>query len=155
MPVRTRGQGKELQCLFNIAEALVRPDLSLEQIFQGVVEELPQGFQHPDMCRARITCDGAVYETPGFEETPWKLRGQLMVQGKLTGTLDVVYLENRSLYGESPFLLDEKKLVEIVARDLPDLFKQLDGRPIKRVGKPDATLKSASFTSRTEAKTGL
>jgi membrane-bound serine protease (ClpP class) len=49
----------------------------------------------------------------------------------------------------------EKKLVEIVARDLPDLFKQLDGRPIKRVGKPDVTLKSASFTFRTEAKTGL
>ena len=49
----------------------------------------------------------------------------------------------------------EKKLVEIVARDLPDLFKQLDGRPIKRVGKPDVTLKSASFTYRTESRTGL
>lgn len=36
----------------------------------------------------------------------------------------------------------EKKLVEIVARDLPDLFAQLDGRAIKRVGKPDAVLKS-------------
>ena len=49
----------------------------------------------------------------------------------------------------------EKKLVEIVARDLPDLFKQLDGKPIKRVGKPDVTLKSAAFTFRTENKTGL
>jgi membrane-bound serine protease (ClpP class) len=49
----------------------------------------------------------------------------------------------------------EKKLVEIVARDLPDLFKQLDGRPIKRVGRPDVTLKSATFTFRTERKTGL
>jgi len=49
----------------------------------------------------------------------------------------------------------EKNLVEIVARDLPDLFKQLDGRPIKRVGKPDVTLKSAGFTFRTETKTSL
>ncbi len=49
----------------------------------------------------------------------------------------------------------EKKLVEVVARDLPDLFKQLDGRPIKRVGKPDVALKSAAFTFRTERKTGL
>lgn len=49
----------------------------------------------------------------------------------------------------------QKGLVELVARDLPDLFKQLDGRPIKRVGKPDVTLKSASFTFRTERKTGL
>lgn len=49
----------------------------------------------------------------------------------------------------------EKKLVEIVARDLPDLFKQLEGRPIKRVGRPDVTLKSAGFTFRTETKTSL
>jgi membrane-bound serine protease (ClpP class) len=49
----------------------------------------------------------------------------------------------------------EKKLVEIVARDLPDLLKQLDGRTIKRVGKPDVTLKSAGFGYRTVTKTGL
>ena len=48
-----------------------------------------------------------------------------------------------------------KGLVEIVARDLPDLLKQLDGRPIKRVGKGDATLKSAAFTFRTVERTGL
>lgn len=56
-------------------------------------------------------------------------------------------------YSESEAL--EKKLVEIVARDVPDLLKQLDGRPIKRVGKPDATLKSAPFTSRTVSRTAL
>ena len=49
----------------------------------------------------------------------------------------------------------EKGLVEIVARDVPDLLKQLDGRPIKRVGKPEVTLKSAGFTSRTVSKTAL
>lgn len=48
-----------------------------------------------------------------------------------------------------------KGLVEVVARDLPDLLKQVDGRPIKRVGKPDVTLKSSTFTSRTVRKTGL
>lgn len=49
----------------------------------------------------------------------------------------------------------EKKLVEIVARDLPDLLKQLDGRTIRRVGKPDATLKCADLGYRTVTKTGL
>ncbi len=48
-----------------------------------------------------------------------------------------------------------KGLVEIVARDLPDLLKQVDGRPIKRVGKPDVILKSATFTFRTVRRTGL
>ena len=49
----------------------------------------------------------------------------------------------------------EKGLVEIVARDLADLQKQLDGRVIKRVGKPDAKLETASFTFRTSEKTTL
>ncbi len=39
----------------------------------------------------------------------------------------------------------DKKLVEIVARDLPDLLKQLDGRTVKRVGRPDAVLKTAKL----------
>lgn len=113
-----RGGAKELQCLFNIAEILVRHDLTLEQIFQGIVTELPKGLQHPDMCRARITFEDGLYQSEGFEETPWSLRAHLMVKGKLSGCLDVVYLENRSLYGENPFLLDEKKLVEITAQKL-------------------------------------
>jgi membrane-bound serine protease (ClpP class) len=49
----------------------------------------------------------------------------------------------------------EKKLVEIVARDLPDLFKQMDGRTIRRVGKPDITLKTDGLTFRVKHMTAL
>lgn len=37
----------------------------------------------------------------------------------------------------------EKKLVEILARDLPDLLAQLDGRTVRRVGNPDVVLRTA------------
>ncbi|HQR44746.1 MAG TPA: NfeD family protein [Thermoanaerobaculia bacterium] len=40
----------------------------------------------------------------------------------------------------------EKKLVEIVARDLPDLLAQLDGRTVRRVGRPDAVLRTAGLS---------
>lgn len=49
----------------------------------------------------------------------------------------------------------EKKLIELVARDLPDLFRQLDGRTIKRVGKPDSTLKTAGVSFRVVEMTSL
>jgi len=39
----------------------------------------------------------------------------------------------------------QKKLVEIVARDLEDLLRQLDGRAIKRVGRPDDVLRTAGL----------
>ncbi len=37
----------------------------------------------------------------------------------------------------------EKKLIEFVARDLPELLVKLDGRAIRRVGQPDVVLKTA------------
>ncbi|HSB36428.1 MAG TPA: nodulation protein NfeD [Thermoanaerobaculia bacterium] len=49
----------------------------------------------------------------------------------------------------------EKKLIEIVARDLPDLLAQLDGRTIRRVGKPDAVLATAGLEFRTKEMTPL
>ncbi len=44
----------------------------------------------------------------------------------------------------------EKGLVEVIARDVPDLLKQLDGRTVKRVGRPDEVLRSAGLTVREE-----
>jgi pyruvate,water dikinase len=118
MTTRAKSQGRELQCLFAVAEILVRRDLTLDEVCRRVLEELPRGFQHPEIARCRIRLGDVVYESEGFEETPWVLRAHLVVRGKLAGSLDLAYLENRSLYGESPFLLDERKLVEITALKL-------------------------------------
>jgi membrane-bound serine protease (ClpP class) len=41
-------------------------------------------------------------------------------------------------YSETEAL--DKKLIEVVAKDLPELLSKLDGRVVKRVAKPDATL---------------
>jgi membrane-bound serine protease (ClpP class) len=68
-------------------------------------------------------------------------RGRPTAPAVLTITEAISYSETECL---------EKKLIELVARDLPDLFKQLDGRVIKRVGKADASLHSngASYVVR-------
>jgi membrane-bound serine protease (ClpP class) len=49
----------------------------------------------------------------------------------------------------------EKKIVEIVARDLDDLLGQLDGRTIRRVGRPDAVLQTAKLPWTVTAMTPL
>jgi membrane-bound serine protease (ClpP class) len=48
-------------------------------------------------------------------------------------------------YSETEAL--KRKLVEIVARDEKDLLAQLDGRTVKRVGKPDVVLKTAGLVT--------
>src|SRR5262249_55410672 len=41
----------------------------------------------------------------------------------------------------------KKKLVEVVARDEKDLLAQLDGRTVRRVGKPDAVIHTPSLST--------
>ncbi len=48
-------------------------------------------------------------------------------------------------YSETEAL--KKKLIEVVARDVKDLLAQLDGRTVKRVGKPDVVLRTAGLTT--------
>ncbi len=45
---------------------------------------------------------------------------------------------------------EKRKLIEVIARDIPDLLTRLDGRTAKRVGKPDVILKTAGL--KTEVK---
>ena len=42
---------------------------------------------------------------------------------------------------------EKRKLIEVIARDIPDLLARLDGRTARRVGKPDAVLKTAGLTT--------
>ena len=48
-------------------------------------------------------------------------------------------------YSETEAL--KKKLIEVVARDEKDLLAQLDGRTVKRVGKPDVVLRTAGLST--------
>jgi membrane-bound serine protease (ClpP class) len=42
---------------------------------------------------------------------------------------------------------EKRKLIEVIARDVPDLLARLDGRTARRVGKPDVVLKTAGLTT--------
>jgi membrane-bound serine protease (ClpP class) len=42
---------------------------------------------------------------------------------------------------------EKRKLIEVIARDIPDLLARLDGRTARRVGKPDGVLKTAGLTT--------
>ncbi len=47
----------------------------------------------------------------------------------------------------------KRKLIEVVARDVPELLSRLDGRAAKRVGRPDVVLKTAGLTTEVRGMT--
>ena len=42
---------------------------------------------------------------------------------------------------------EKRKLIEVIARDIPELLARLDGRTAKRVGRPDVVLKTAGLAT--------
>jgi pyruvate, water dikinase len=122
-----RERVKELECLQRIVALLETPGLSSEKILQGVVDSIPSGWQYPDLCRARIKYRQAVFFSAGFGETRWIQRVPLRSRGAAVGLLEVCYFENVSSRREDPFLLEEKKLIELIANRLGRLIEDWEG----------------------------
>jgi len=123
-PLRERV--KELKCLQGIVSLFKTPGLPPEKVFQGVVDLIPTGWQYPDLCRVKIKCHDRVFQTQGFVETPWMQRVPLRARGVPVGSIEVSYSEKPSGRREDPFLLEEKKLIELIGNRLSQLVEEWD-----------------------------
>ncbi|MCX6096313.1 MAG: PEP/pyruvate-binding domain-containing protein [Candidatus Bipolaricaulota bacterium] len=121
---RLRERVKELCCLQGIVTLLETPGLTQEDVFHGVLDLIPNGWQYPELCRVRIKCRDRVFQTPGFIETDWIQRVPLRVRGVLAGSLEVAYSEKPQGSREDPFLLEEKKLIELIGSRIGRLIKE-------------------------------
>ncbi len=119
-----RERVKELSCLYGIAQIAGKPGLSLEEIFQQTVELLPPAWQFPDVLEGRIIFDGKVFATAGFREGGDMQSAEILVSGNLRGTIDVVYLTAKPELDEGPFLKEERKLIDAIARQLVLIIEQ-------------------------------
>lgn len=106
---------KELNCLYAVEDLASHENWSLPDIFRGVLEILPAGWQYSEACRARITYGGEVYESADFVETPWKQQAPIRVQAEAAGTLEVCYCQPMPEAEQGPFLHSEHKLIEFIA----------------------------------------
>lgn len=124
---RLRERVKELRCLQGIVSLIETRGLPLEKVFSGIVDLIPEGWQFPEICRARIKFHEKAFETPGFKETDWMQRVPLRARGTLVGSLEVSYLEKATDRREGPFLLEEKKLIELIGNRLSLLIEDWEG----------------------------
>ena len=109
---------KELNCLYGISNLVEKPDISLEEIFQGLVYLIPPSWQYPEITCSRIILEDKEYKTENFKETNWKQSSEILVHGKRMGVLEVCYLEERPEIDEGPFLKEERYMIDAVAKRL-------------------------------------
>jgi len=106
---------KELNCLYFIYKLVEKPDISLDEIFQEVVEIIPPAWQYPEITCSRIVVADKEYKTKNFKETSWKQSSGIFVHKEQIGTLEVIYLEEKPDIHEGPFLKEERRLIDEIA----------------------------------------
>ncbi|MCD4749479.1 MAG: hypothetical protein K8R59_08890 [Thermoanaerobaculales bacterium] len=138
-------RAKELNCLYEVEQALSEPDLPLDQAFLRVVEAIPPGWQYPDVCSARIEYAGRNISCADFRTTEWELCADIVVQDEAVGRIRVCYLEERPREDTGPFLKEEERLVSTIADRLGHsiLYHQLHAM---RRRWEDASRRAASET---------
>ncbi|MHC4573021.1 MAG: ATP-binding protein [Planctomycetota bacterium] len=105
---------KDLNCLYGVASSIQKGQ-SLEATFQDVLALIPAGWHYPDITRAKLRFDGAEYVVEPFEETPWRLTSDIVVDGKKRGSVEVYYVEECPELDEGPFLAEERSLINGIA----------------------------------------
>jgi len=140
---------KELNCLYMVDEILENPQLSLPEIFNGIIRVLPSGWRFPELCRARILYKNQSYQSSGFISSPLSVTADIKTDGKIVGNLEVVYIKEAPATDEGYFLYKEKKLIKHVADRIGQVLVY---RQMKAVMHGWEVSKSESTDSGNEAK---
>ena len=125
---------KELNCLYAISGLVEKHGSSLESILIGTVELIPPAWQYPEATCARIILNGQEFKPHLFKVSRWKLTGDIIVQGKTKGVLEIFYMSEKPEADEEPFLKGERNLANAIAERI--------GRIIERRQAEDALLES-------------
>ncbi len=116
---------KEINCLYSVCYHVGRQYPLLEEKFQKIVNQIPSGWQYPQVTCARIILEDKEYRTDNFQETVWKQASEITVQDKNIGTMEVFYLEERPTIDEGPFLTEERGLINTIAVELGEMVGRL------------------------------
>ncbi len=108
----------ELTTLYRVSQLLSKEYETMEGVLEKIVMILPRGWQHPEICEARIQVFDKQYKTRNYKDSAIMLEMPLTIHNELAGTITVVYLEDKSIDVESPFVIEERNLINVIAEML-------------------------------------
>ncbi len=103
---------KEQKLLLDSTRILGDTSLSLEDAIRRVLRDIPDAFQHPEVCEASFEYTNVREQTGKFKKTPWSLSVEMTASDGHPCVLEVVYLEEKPPMDEGPFLKEERALID-------------------------------------------
>ncbi len=119
-------QSKELYLYYNIDKILNDFESSLADIFQKLVNIIPNGFRFSEICTAQIISDNQEITSKNFKKTELKLSSNIQDKNVKLGEINVFYIKNvRSDKGI--FIENEKKLLKTISEKISNylVFRKL------------------------------
>lgn len=111
-------RAKELKCLYNIEKILKDFDNDTLKVFKKITEEVPFGWQYPNITKCKITYDKKCVYTEGFRSSERMLKSYIMINNEKVGDIEVVYTEAVDHYNKEQFLPEEQELLNAIAERL-------------------------------------
>lgn len=115
---------KNLECLVSISKLSQRPDLSLKQVLQDAVDQIPPASQHPEKTRARLILESQELTSKDFREGAWKESVDIEEREKRIGSLELHYLGKSREARSSPFRPEERDLLTACAEIIGALVER-------------------------------
>ena len=123
-----RERVKELTCMYGIAKEAVQGEQKIDRLLTKIVALLPPAWLYPEITEACISLDGRNYCTDGFVSNSKNLSAEIEVDGVRRGKIEVGYLESRPELDEGPFLVEERHLIDSVAREVALILERRQAR---------------------------
>lgn len=110
---------KELTTLSRVSHMLQMDDQSEGDTLNQMISAVTSGWQYPDIAAARIIVGNTEYCTPNFTEGNYQ-RQHVDFSGPndMHGIVEVIYLQDRAMEDEGPFLKEERELINMLAEML-------------------------------------
>ena len=115
---------KEIGCLYSVIDLLGNKKYaSNEEKIHDIVKLIPTGWQYPEDTCVQIILEGKEYKTDNFKETPWRQTAEILVNGEPKGILAVSYLQEKPTKDEGPFYMEERTLIDVIAKFLGEMIE--------------------------------
>ena len=115
---------KELKCLYDLSKIALEAGNDLSTILSKTLTILPQAMQYPELAEVSITVNRTSYVTKGFGKSRHHITSSIGIGKKKNGLIKIGYRPSRNLKARSTFLIEEKNLLRIVARELSLFIKR-------------------------------
>jgi PAS domain S-box-containing protein len=138
---------KELSILYRVSQILQTEGKPIHEALQEIVTILPAAWQYPKIAAARISIAHMEFVTPNFAETEYHQFSEFTTRNGLQGAVEVVYLEDKPLEKEGPFLAEERHLINMVANMIQIYLSQhYEAEALRRSeANQRATINNTSF----------